>query len=67
MAKKEFRGRLPTGSETTNQSLYLRKWQALSKPLKSLGLKCTGFDPGFAFVTREGVHLELPVSVVALI
>lgn len=62
--KKEWKGKLPSGKETTSKSSYTKSWYAAAEPLcEAIGARLCAYDPGLV-IYFEGRAIELPVDLV---
>ncbi len=54
-------GRLPDGTETNSNKVYIDTWRKLAEPLEKMtGLEHIAFDPGVQFSSGEKI-ITLPV------
>ena len=59
---------LPGGLSTTSADQYCKAWRSLAKPIcKATGSMLYAFDPGLAFVRKDGSTWNLAVHEALLI
>lgn len=64
MARRRFSGRLPAYRDhlndfTSNQKVFINRWEEFMEPLKALGCVIRGFSPGVSFTLWGTDHHEI--------